>query len=298
VDVIVLALSEIQGGHFHMKKMVAAVATGIVITGTAAASVSAADYQVKPGDTLWNIAQTNNTTVDSLIKNNGLKGTIIYPNQTLSVDGNAQASANQTSYKVKAGDTLGKIASANGTSVASLKQWNNLASDLIIAGQTLYLEAGHVQSQPAAQPAQTQSTPQAQQSVKPAAQAPAQEAKPAAQAPAQQAKPAAKPQVQQTGNAQGKKITVSSTAYTADCAGCSGVTATGMDLKNNRGAKVIAVDPSVIPLGSKVYVPGYGTAIAADTGGAIQGNRIDVHVASKGEAYNWGRRTVTVTVIN
>ena len=47
---------------------------------------------------------------------------------------------------------------------------------------------------------------------------------------------------------------------------------------------MIAVDPNVIPLGSKVYVEGYGEAIAADTGGAIKGNKIDVHVPSKSQA--------------
>src|SRR5699024_7881612 len=107
--------------------------------------------------------------------------------------------------------------------------------------------------------------------------------------PAQEEKPAA---------TQGKKVTVESTAYTANCDGCSGVTATGVDLNKDPNAKVIAVDPSVIPLGSKVHVPGYGTAIAADTGGAINGNRIDVHVSSDGEAMNWGRRSVTVTVLD
>lgn len=86
-----------------------------------------------------------------------------------------------------------------------------------------------------------------------------------------------------------KTITVTATAYTAQCSGCSGVTATGIDLKANPNQKVIAVDPSVIPLDSKVYVPGYGEAIAADTGGAIKGpNRIDVFISDKQEALNWG----------
>ena len=58
-----------------------------------------------------------------------------------------------------------------------------------------------------------------------------------------------------------KELSVEATAYTADCAGCSGVTATGVNLKDNPDQKVIAVDPSVIPLGSKVYVEGYGYAI-------------------------------------
>src|SRR5690606_25533069 len=61
----------------------------------------------------------------------------------------------------------------------------------------------------------------------------------------------------------GKEFYVTATAYTASCNGCSGVTATGFNLRANPDAKVIAVDPSVIPLGSKVYVEGYGYAIAA-----------------------------------
>ncbi|MCY8233832.1 G5 and 3D domain-containing protein [Priestia endophytica] len=96
----------------------------------------------------------------------------------------------------------------------------------------------------------------------------------------------------------GKEITVSATAYTASCNGCSGTTANGMNLKANPNAKVIAVDPNVIPLGSKVYVEGYGYATAADTGGAIKGHRIDVFFADKSQAYKWGRRNITVRVVN
>ncbi|MEB1809649.1 MAG: ubiquitin-like domain-containing protein [Bacillaceae bacterium] len=96
----------------------------------------------------------------------------------------------------------------------------------------------------------------------------------------------------------GKTLRVSATAYTANCSGCSGITATGINLKNNRNMKVIAVDPNVIPLGSRVHVEGYGTAIAGDTGGAIRGNKIDVHVPTKADAFNWGRRTVTITILD
>ncbi len=93
-------------------------------------------------------------------------------------------------------------------------------------------------------------------------------------------------------------MTVEATAYTANCAGCSGTTATGVDLKANPNQKVIAVDPSVIPLGSKVYVEGYGEAVAADTGGAIKGNRIDVFVPSESDAQQFGRKSVKITVMN
>lgn len=89
---------------------------------------------------------------------------------------------------------------------------------------------------------------------------------------------------------------MTATAYTAYCAGCSGITRTGIDLRSNPNLKVIAVDPSIIPLGSKVHVEGYGDAIAGDTGGAIKGNIIDIFMPTKEQALSWGRRTVKVYV--
>lgn len=96
----------------------------------------------------------------------------------------------------------------------------------------------------------------------------------------------------------GREFYVTATAYTAGCNGCSGITATGINLKANPNLKVIAVDPRVIPLGSKVWVEGYGYAIAGDTGGAIKGNKIDLHVATKDIAYKFGRRQVKIKVMN
>lgn len=80
---------------------------------------------------------------------------------------------------------------------------------------------------------------------------------------------------------------VESTAYSG-----GGVTATGtVPVRDPNGISTVAVDPRVIPLGSLVYVEGYGKAIAADTGGAIKGNIIDVYVNSNEEAINnWGRK--------
>ena len=98
--------------------------------------------------------------------------------------------------------------------------------------------------------------------------------------------------------ASGNEFYVTATAYTANCSGCSGVTATGLNLKANPSSKVIAVDPSVIPLGSKVWVEGYGYAIAGDTGGAIKGKKIDVFVSSKSQASSWGRKKVRIKVLN
>lgn len=95
-----------------------------------------------------------------------------------------------------------------------------------------------------------------------------------------------------------KKMTMSASAYTASCNGCSGHTSTGIDLKANPNKKVVAVDPSVIPLGTKVWVEGYGEAVAADTGGNIQGKRIDLHFPSKGAALAFGQKSVTVKILD
>ncbi|MDN3020000.1 ubiquitin-like domain-containing protein [Paenibacillus sp. BSR1-1] len=96
----------------------------------------------------------------------------------------------------------------------------------------------------------------------------------------------------------GKEFYVTATAYTANCNGCSGRTATGLNLRTNPNMKVIAVDPRIIPLGTKVYVEGYGYAVAADTGGAIKGYIIDVFMASNSDAYRWGRKKVKIKILN
>ncbi|PFM60227.1 enterotoxin [Bacillus cereus] len=123
--------------------------------------------------------------------------------------------------------------------------------------------------------------------------------------PEAQAKPTAKSVAKSTETnapAGGREITVEATAYTANPSengtyGGRVLTAMGHDLTANPNMKVIAVDPKVIPLGSKVWVEGYGEAIAGDTGGAIKGNRIDVLVGSDSNADSWGRKSVKVKVI-
>ncbi|MDP9025364.1 MAG: 3D domain-containing protein [Candidatus Eremiobacteraeota bacterium] len=80
------------------------------------------------------------------------------------------------------------------------------------------------------------------------------------------------------------------TAYTAGCYGCSGITATGRPA----GHGVVAVDPGVIPLGTRLYIRGYGFAVAGDTGGAIRGRRIDLGFNSMRDAMLFGRREVVV----
>lgn len=161
-------------------------------------------------------------------------------------------------YKVKSGDTLSAIAKKQKVTVSQIKTWNHLKSDLIKVNQVLQIK-----------PTTKKKTTTKKTTTK--------------KTTAKAATPY-------------KVIKMKATAYTGSCKGCSGKTATGIDLKKNPKAKVISVDPKVIPLGSKVYVEGYGYAIAGDTGGSLKGNKIDVFIPNQKNALKWGVKTVTVKV--
>lgn len=88
----------------------------------------------------------------------------------------------------------------------------------------------------------------------------------------------------------GRTMTMEATAYNDP----GGITASGT--RTRVGA--VAVDPRVIPLGTRLYIEGYGYATAEDTGGAIKGNIIDLYMNSNSEVYNWGRRPVKVTILD
>lgn len=100
--------------------------------------------------------------------------------------------------------------------------------------------------------------------------------------------PSAKVSTENT-HSSGKTLQMVATAYSG-----GGYTASGR--KTARG--IVAVDPDLIPLGTRLYISGYGEAIAADTGGAIQGRRIDLYFPSTAQAQNWGVRTVSVTILD
>ncbi|HFK1427738.1 MULTISPECIES: cell wall-binding protein EntC [Bacillus cereus group] len=161
--------------------------------------------------------------------------------------------------------------------------------------------------------AKAQEAAKAREAAKAQAVAEAQaEAKAQEAAKAREAAKAQKPATQQpvaketetSAPSSSRELRVVATAYTADPlengykAGDQVKSALGHNLTANPNMKLIAVDPSVIPLGSKVWVEGYGVAIAGDTGGAIKGNKIDVLMPDKGTSSNWGRKTVTVKVLN
>lgn len=99
-----------------------------------------------------------------------------------------------------------------------------------------------------------------------------------------------------------KVMNMVSTAYSHapyDPTGGGSITASGIKVRRDaNGTSTVAVDPSVIPLGTKLFVEGYGYAIAADTGGAIKGNKIDLYFAPGGEFKSWGKKTVKVYVLD
>jgi resuscitation-promoting factor RpfB len=94
-----------------------------------------------------------------------------------------------------------------------------------------------------------------------------------------------------------RTMEVVATAYDPGAGSC-GKYADGRTCNGKRaGYGVIAVDPTLIPLGTKLFVPGYGYGIAADVGGAIKGYKIDLGYNSRAGALAWGRRTVTLRVV-
>ncbi|WP_301107924.1 3D domain-containing protein [Sporosarcina sp.] len=179
---------------------------------------------------------------------------------TIFTSGMNETSAAASVHTVKKGDTLYKISQMHKVSVTNIMKWNNLKSSLIKPNQKLRL------------------------------------VKPAKVASSTSSKKSKLPSRNDDGVV--KEFTVSATAYTAHCNGCTGVTKTGLNLRKNPDLKVIAVDPSIIKLGTKVHVEGYGYAIAGDIGSAIKGNKIDVFIPNKTRAYQWGRKNVTIKILD
>jgi 3D (Asp-Asp-Asp) domain-containing protein len=302
-----LRLSILATENMGGKEMINKIKTFIAVaalSGTVGANVHAEGLTVQKGDTLWNLSQVHNTTVESIKSWNQLSTDLIHPGDVLTI-------SREDHYTVKQDDTLWGIARENNLSVDQIKGWNKLTTDLIHPGLNLliYTDVNSLnKSIPEKQVKAESSTTSSNQSVnkiqtpiktthqshKPAniaseLVAPKTSTKNAGQAPNAHVT---------TSDANVKEISVKATAYTASCEGCSGVTATGINLKADPNAKVISVDPNVIPLGSKVLVEGYGVATAADTGGAIKGNRIDIFIPSKQAAINYGAKKVKVKILN
>ncbi|MEK5184787.1 3D domain-containing protein [Solibacillus sp. FSL W7-1324] len=163
------------------------------------------------------------------------------------------------SHTIKKGENLTMLAKKYDTSVKELMALNDLKTSKVQVKQVLKLPS-HIKNKPAVKKTTVKKSATHPSNVK-------------------------------------KTIKMSATAYTASCKGCSGITKTGLNLRKNPSLKVIAVDPKIIPLGSKVWVEGYGIAVAGDIGSAIKGKKIDVFISKKATAKNWGRKTVTVKIL-
>lgn len=222
-----------------------------------------------------------------------------------------------TEYTIQWGDTLSSVAAATDNSLNALVDINDINNaNTIYSGNTIHLSADHstvtienedeVVSYDVSQPeeaVEVEAPQEETQAPVEEAQAPAEETTPA---PVEEKteEPAAAPVEEQPAETQtaepaaqsGQTVSVEATAYSTNQPELSDTTATGINLNEN--PNVIAVDPSVIPLGSTITVPGYGTFIAGDTGSAIQGNRIDIHMTDLNQAMNFGRQTLNVQVSN
>lgn len=286
----------------------------------------AVSYTIVWGDTLSEIAEAMGVDVENLAQINAIQDKdIIYPGTTLKFDRSAKTvtveakdgekktydlpNVHQGQTEVKESQSSvveqkektpevpaqgqGTTAQAQASKPADAGQ--NQAANKAEQGQAqaneqsapVQKEQGQNQAKAPATKAEEKPAAPVQQ---PAPATPAPKTAPAAQAPAPTPKPAPQNQAPQ-----GQTLTVVATAYSRHQAGLSNMTASGVDLSQN--PNVIAVDPSVIPLGSRVYIEGYGEFLAADTGGAIKGNRIDVHLESIDACYAFGRRTLKVTIL-
>lgn len=201
-----------------------------------------------------------------------------------------QEDENGSNYMVTWGDTLSAIAAATEISLDTLVEVNNISNaDMIIVGNKISLSSDK-SIVTVGEGEETRSYDVSHEKEIVEVETPVVET--VVETPVVE-----EVAVEETAPAtsEGYTITVEATAYSTNQPSLSDYTYTGINLRQT--PNVIAVDPSVIPLGSTVVIPGYGTFIAGDTGSAIVGNRIDVHITDLNAAWAFGRQTMTITVL-
>ncbi|KOS61287.1 LysM peptidoglycan-binding domain-containing protein [Lysinibacillus agricola] len=271
-----------------MKKQALALAVALTLGLSSFASSSSAEDKlaVMPFDALWGISKIYNLAIGEFESLSEIDPKWFYPEQNLNADEAKNEKSLKDEHFVEHGDTLFAIARENDVAVDELKEWNNLTSDLIYVGESLAIKASAAKPKTSVSKTNKLATTS---NTKKATTSSTTTSSTTASSTTTTSAPA---------NDTGKTLTMRATAYTAYCEGCSGITANGTDIRSNPNLKVIAVDPRVIPLGTRVWVEGYGEAIAADTGGAIKGNKIDVFIPTEGQARQWGVKSVTVKILN
>lgn len=239
------------------------------------------EYTFQWGDTLWGVSQATDISVDKLVKVNDIDnrsmihvGTTIYLSRDLSVI-SVENEEEVVSYDVSEDEVK---ETETPKEVEEAKEEKKEVKDEQAAAEEAAAE------QAAAEKAADEKA----------------EAEKAAAEKAKAEKAAASASTSSndadTQEESGRWMSVEATAYSRNQESLSNFTFSGIDLREN--SRVIAVDPNVIPLGSKIFVPGYGEYVAGDTGGAIKGNRIDVHMEDLDAAWAFGRRQIDIKVLD
>lgn len=223
-----------------------------------------AKYTFQWGDTLWGISQATDISVDKLVQVNDIDnrslihvGSTIFLSKDASVISVQNGEEEVVSYDVSTDEV---------TETETPEEVEESANEEAEVEASQPVEETVVEEQ---QPAEAASEPVEETQATEATQA--------------------------SESRSGRWMTVEATAYSRNQEVLSNFTFTGIDLREN--SRVIAVDPDVIPLGSTVYVPGYGEYVAGDTGGAIIGNRVDLHMESVADAFEFGRRTLDIQIV-
>lgn len=223
------------------------------------------EYTFQWGDTLWGISEATDFSVDKLVQVNDID------NRSL----------------IHVGTT---IYLSEDTSIISVKNEEDIVSYDVSTDEVTETETPAEVVE-----AQEEETQEAETTVE-TSESETQTAPPAETSePEAETTPPAETAETETNQSNGYTLTVEATAYSRNQPSLSNFTFTGIDLREN--SRVIAVDPNVIPLGSTIYVPGYGEYVAGDTGGAIKGNRIDLHMEDLQAAIQFGRRTLEIQVV-
>src|SRR5699024_9487599 len=271
-------------------------------------------YTVNAGDTLSEIAFAHNVSFDDLMEWNNLSDTIVVPGDTLIVNGSEKQPSNSSDEskdnEVKEEPKQEETKESTETEEPKENETSDSNKEATVEEETNVEEAPEAE-ETEAETSEAEETeaekPEAEtsESENPETEESKQEAPEQEEEQVEEGEVEVEVEEQEqttecessSETSSGETMTMEATAYTADCEGCTGITATVIDMKNDRNQKVIAVDTDVITLGSTVKVDGYGTAIAGDTGGAIKGNIIELHMPTTEDAIQWGRQEVNIEIL-
>lgn len=228
----------------------------------------AVEYTFQWGDTLWGVSKATDVSIDKLAKVNDID--------------------NRSMIQV---DT--KIYLSGDSSIISVENNDEVVSYDVSEEEVVETETPKEVQESVKEEVVTEATPEATKATETT------EATEPAETTAPEATPSEEVSTssseEQASAQSGRTVSVEATAYSLNQPELGNITYSGIDLRQN--PNVIAVDPSFIPLGSRINVPGYGEFIAGDTGGAIKGNRIDIHMTDIQQALQFGRRSIEVQII-